>query len=488
VNRRQPLLTIIDPAQIASGLQPDRHGLGQPLWEAAANVAFYQGKVRRLVPAALMFASGDVGASRGLSQHQSSTGVRWVWTATGGKVRRWYGPAAELIVDMSAGYQANQTSQKPATFFDFTHWGDWTIINSGYGPAQLYKPGDPTFSPDDLPNAPPDTVQFLKLRNQLLAVGCELSQKAVGWSDADHIDIWENDGTNAAGLLTIEELDTGIRAATHLGQYIACYSEDQLGIVYWIGSPAYFGQRVLLDGIGAVGKLAVCSDGNYNYGVSRNGCWRTDGNTYDYIDQGVLNDYLQATVNWAQGSKIQCVRNDVRRCIDFFFPVGEGLEPTEGWTFDPATNGWSPIPAFQVGVERKLFRQPLFGQAGSVYLAEDNPDLAAPLTLRTKPMLVQTADGVTLHISSKIDEVELALKAASNVQFRYGVADDINDEFHWTRWQDINTTLKTYQIEAGTPTGTFHKLEFRNIEDNWDLDLQGFALYGISDGLKRNSL
>jgi hypothetical protein len=68
------------------------------------------------------------------------------------------------------------------------------------------------------------------------------------------------------------------------------------------------------------------------------------------------------------------------------------------------------------------------------------------------------------------------------------VADDINDEFHWTRWQDINTTLKTYQIEAGTPTGTFHKLEFRNIEDNWDLDLQGFALYGISDGLKRNSL
>lgn len=56
--RRAPLLVLADPALISSGLAPDRHPVLQPLWEAAVNVRFYQGKVRRLLPAAVITSIG----------------------------------------------------------------------------------------------------------------------------------------------------------------------------------------------------------------------------------------------------------------------------------------------------------------------------------------------------------------------------------------------------------------------------------------------
>jgi hypothetical protein len=486
MNRRAPLLLLLDPSQMASGLMPDRHQLATALWEAALNVRFYQGKVRRLVPAALMFATA-AGASRGLSQHQDSTGTRWVWTTSTSKVYRWYGPAAELIIDLSAGYLADQTSQRPASYYDFVHWGNWTIINSSYGAAKLYKPGSPgTIA--DLANAPTDVVCFLKKQNQLVAVGYGNNGQLVGVSKADDIENWAfTDPTSTAVELPFEEFNGRIRAGCRIGQYISVYAEDQMGLLYWVGAPDYYGRRVVLDGIGCVGKMAVTADGKFNYGVSRNGCWRTDGNSYDYIDEGIISDYLQENVNWLQSSKIQVVRNDVQRCIEFYFPMGVSTDITEGWSFDPSSGGWSMLPPHQVGMERVLFAKPLYASGGSVYLAENDPAAAAALTLETKPCLVQTAEGVTLHIGSRVDEVELACKRASSVQFSYGVSEDPSGPWTWSTWQTIDTTLRTYQLEQ-LPSGTFHKLRFQSTSANWDLDLQGIALYGINEGQKRTQL
>lgn len=79
MKRRTVLLAVTDAAQISSGLQPDRHSLHQPLWERAANVRFYQGKVRRLIPPSTLFDSGGPGtvlAARGLHQQQLAVGTK----------------------------------------------------------------------------------------------------------------------------------------------------------------------------------------------------------------------------------------------------------------------------------------------------------------------------------------------------------------------------------------------------------------------------
>jgi hypothetical protein len=136
--RRTPIFVAVDPAEVSSGLQPDKHPLHAALWETAENVTFFSGRVKRRVPPALLL---DVGTDpiRGLSQQQATNGVRWLWAVSGGKVQRWFSGAAETII--AAGtWHRDETSTLPATFWDFTHYGDWTIINSGIGQAQIHKP------------------------------------------------------------------------------------------------------------------------------------------------------------------------------------------------------------------------------------------------------------------------------------------------------------------------------------------------------------
>lgn len=494
--RRAPLLVIADPELISSGLTPDRHAIMKPLWDSAANVRFYQGKVRRLLPASAMFASlGATLRHRGLHQQQNSDGVRWLWFAyidpvapADIAIRRWYAPVPELVTTYVGGNVLDDTSLARATQVDFQAWGNWTLINRSIGAIQRYQPGEAT-PLADLPNAPTDVVAIMKKQNQLLAIGHGIGRRQVSWSDADDITDWVATTTNLAGSLTIEELNSPIRAVARLGNNIACYSEDQMGLVFWIGAPFYYGQRVALDGIGAVGKMAACADGRLNYGVSRNGIWQTDGNEYKYIDHGLLSDYLQGAVNWAQSGKIVAVRNDVTRCVEFHFPIlGSGSnENTEAWSFDPTSGGWSPIPAFQSSAERVSFDKPLGAKDGTVFLLDNDPDGTGTLSLSTKPLMIDSQEAPGLHIDARIDEVELALLQASNVEFRLSNATDIDGPWESTPWAALSPDMRTYRLPL-LPTGTFHKLEFRSVLANWTFDLQGIALFGEIEGVKRDAI
>lgn len=488
--RRAPLLVVGDPSLISSGLAPDRHPILQPLWESCANVRFYQGKVRRLLPAALIVAPGAAALkARGLDQQQESNGTRWLWsawynTAVAGQllIYRWYAPAPTLTATLTGMYQ-DDTNTQFATAVDFQAWGDWMLINPSKGPIKRFALNTSTL--DDLPNAPTDVVAIMKKQNQLIAVGTGLTKRGVAWSDADDITLWAAAADNLAGSLTIEELQTPIRAACRLGQHIACYSEDQMAIVNWIGAPFYFGQRVALDGIGAVGKRAVCADGRLNYGMSRNGAWQTDGSEFKYIDFGVISDYLQNNVNWNQASKIVVARNDVTRCIEFHFPTGGSLENNEAWSFEPASGNWAPVTAYQAMQERVLFSKPIAAASGELFRLDDDAAAVGALSLVTKPMLIDTADTPGLHLDTRVDEIEIAVKISSNVEFRYGTASDIGAAYQWSTWTPLNQDLRTYRMGA-QPTGTYHKLEFRNTATNWAFDLQGFSFYGEVEGMKRD--
>lgn len=491
MSRLAPLLVVGEPALVSSGLAPDRHPIMQPLWESCANVRFYQGKVRRLLPASLMFPLRLLTSSakiRGLHQQQNSDGVRWTWVAavdTGALyVQRWYGPDAEPIVNGEAGYALHDTSLAKATQVDFVQWGDWTLFNAGRGVIKPKRWDGAAVA--DIPNAPAG-VAMMKKQNQLMLIGTGTAMRGVAWSDADDITVWAPTAENLAGSLTIEELRTPIRGAARLGQNVAVYTEDQMALVYWIGAPFYFGQRVALDGIGVTGKKAVCSDGRLNYGMSRNGAWQADGNEFRYIDHGVLSDYLQREVNWSQSGKIVVARNDVTRCIEFHFPKGTSQENNEAWSFDPSTGGWAPVVAYQAMDERVLLDKPITGASGEVFLLDHNPLALGALSLVTKPLMIDTPEFPGLHVDAKIDEVEIAALRASNVEFRLRNATDIDGVWESTAWQTLSPDMRTYRLPH-LPTGTYHKLEFRSTATEWDLDLQGFALWGFVEGIKRDAI
>lgn len=488
--RRAPILMMGDPGLISSGLAPDRHPIMQPLWESCANVRFYQGKVRRLVPADLMI---DVETAdhkfRGLHQQQNSDGVRWVFSAVCSPsgniyIHRWYGAPIEYL-DAANGSVLNDAVTAKTSQVDFQNWGNWTLWN--YGTAdkatRRFQPG---VGIDDLPNAPV-SLAIMKKQNQLLALGTGANRRGVAWSHADNITEWAASATNIAGSLTIEELRTPMRGFARLGQHIACYSEDQLGLVSWIGSPNYYGQRVALDGIGCVGKKAVCADGRLNYGMGRNGAWQTDGTDFRYIDFGVISDYFQNEINWDQQGKIVVARNDVTRCIEFHFPKGSALENNEAWSFEPSTGMWAPVTAYQAFDERVLFDKPLGASSGDVFLLDNDPTDIGALSLITKPLMIDHPEYIGLHVDARIDEVEIAALRAVNVEFRLHNATDTDGPWEYSSWYDLNADMRTYRI-GHMPTGTYHRLEFRNKLTNWDLDLQGFAFWGELEGTKRDTI
>lgn len=479
--RRQPIFQALEPEKVSSGLQPDLHNLHKMLWEEAENVTFFAGRVKRRIGPGLLWDAGE-NTIRGLSQQQASDGVRWVWSATGGHVQRWYGPAPIDVATFA--WTPDETSNKPATFFDFTHFGDWTIINSSEGKAKLFKPSTAA----DYGEAPSDVVVFMKKLNFILAIGHGDRGTQVSWSDSDNIEVWIPTTSNLAGSMAIDDFDTRIRAASRIGQSISVYSEDQLALVTYIADPYYFGQKVVLDGIGAVSKGAVCSDGKVNYGVGQNGVWWTDSNSYRYIDEGYLHDYLQDNVNWAQKSKIRAIRNDYTGCFEFHFPMHSSAVVNEGWSWDPRTGGWSPTPPYPMKDERRLFTRPLLGmENGEIHFDQYVENVELPLTLRTRPLLmqVQGPNGYAdIHTTSKVDEVVLLLKEAVSVDFRIGSAQAEEKEFSWSAWMELDPSSPTYLVES-LPDGVYWKLEFRSTATNWAFDLQGFLLFGIVEGSKR---
>lgn len=490
---RNVIYSAMEPAVLSSGLFPDVHELKRPLWAEAQNVRFYSGKIVRNVPSALISLPIAGFTPRGLAQQQASDGTRWLWMAGLAEVYRWFGPAAELAYTFTSAGNVNQTSNAPATYIDMLPWGNWMVLNNGLDQVVLWKAiGDAAA----IVAAPPIAVQYMKKFNFLLAFGCGSRRTRVEWSDADDIETWLPALGNLAGGISIDDFDTGIVGTSRLGQALSCYNEDQMAIVFYTGDQFVFGQKTVLDGIGAISKRSVVSDGGNNFGVGRNGIWWTDGSSAKYIDSGLLHDYLQENVNWAQGSKIHAARNDTTGCIDFYFPMQVSTVCTEGWSFDPGTGGWTPIYPCAVQDERKLFNGTVQGldttsapyTKGDIRLMQQNPALDAPLLLVTKPLLAQvrTADGmVDNHTDWFVQEIDLLAKKALAVRWRLESSEDLSS-WEVGAWQVLDKDTTTYLVD-NMASGVYWRLRFESTATEWELDLQGFQLFGRVEGTRRTA-
>jgi hypothetical protein len=481
--RRTPTFTALDDQLISSGLQLDRHSIKRLLWESAENCVFWNGTVRRKVPPALAYDTGSGEPIRGIGQQYASDGGRWLWAATSDDIYRWEFAAPSLVGHVGTYITDATASQRPS-LYDFTPYGDWMIVYHCFPgePAKIWKPSTfATYAPGE---APVGVTTFLKMMSFMMALGYGPRGTQVGWSDANDIEEWTSSPSNSAGSLTIDEFNTPIRAGCKLADAIAVYSEDQMALVRYISAPFYFGQKTTLDGIGAIGKQAVASDGKVNVGFGRAGAWWTDGVSQRYIDEGYLANYFQDNINWAQAAKIKVSRNDETGTFEFDFPMRTSLALNEGWSWDPRTGGWSPRPSVSCADERRLFDHIIYGtNDGKVMLGDYDYTADAPLSLETKPLVMQTAESP--HVVTRVDEVDFLLHQAQAIEFRVGSCDEPNGDWEWTEWNAVEAGAKIKQIDE-LPEQPYWKLALRSTPgvNDWRLDLQGFLLYGVTTGTK----
>lgn len=486
MSRRTPSIQVIDDALISSGLQPDRHTLKRAMWESAVGVIFANGQVRRKRPTSLAFSAGAEPV-RGLQQLYAQDGGRWLWSGSGGVIKRWQFGAPETIDAAYGVYVSDQTATQRPSFYDFTPYGNWMIVNDGQpgSHAKIWK-GVGDYTPFAAGQAPDSVLKYLKFMSFVVAIGHGQRGTQVSNSDANNIELWVSAADNTASSLSIDEFNTPIRAGDKLGDAIAVYSEDQVALVRYVGAPFILGQKTTIDGIGAIGKAAVASDGQTNVGVGRAGCWWTNGISFKYIDEGYLANYLQDNVNWDQGSKIAVARNDYDGTFEFSFPMRDSLEPNEAWAWDPKTGGWSPVAKFFSGMdERRLFNYPIKGfDDGAVHLADfENPLTQEPLSLLTKPLVMSTNESP--HVVCRIDELDLLLHQAEQVECRVGSCDEPDGDYDWTKWFEVDPGAKVYMLDS-IPEAAYYRLALRSVPDrtDWNIDFQGFLMYGETVGSK----
>lgn len=482
--RRTPTYSALEEVLISSGIQPDRHMLKRLLWDSASNVIFADGQIRRKKAPGLAYNIGNAAPIRGLGQLFNTDGGRWLYSGAGGRIAKWaFG--APLVLDSAFGhYVADATATQRPTVYDFTPYGNWMIVNDGYPGEPAWIDKENVWTEFAAGEAPAGAVCFLKRLSFLLAIGYGTRGTRVGWSDANNIEVWTATSVNTAGSISIDDFNTPIRAGSKLGSSISVFSEDQMALVNYIGAPFIFGQSVVIDGIGAIGKAAVASDMKQNVGLGRAGAWWTDSNSARYIDEGFLANYLQDNVNWDQAAKSVVGRNDYTGTFEFHMPMRDSEDINEGWAWDPKTGGWSPVPPLSFLDERRLFNFPVGGSnAGLVQLTDFDAAANTPLVLTSKPLVMQTEESP--HVVSRVDEVDILLHEAAHLEFRLGCAEEPNGDYDYCEWMEAVAGNRVYEIPE-LPEQPYWKVELRSEPgyNDWAMDLQGFILYGVATGVK----
>lgn len=477
--RAQPIFAAVAEEVLPVGLALDRHPLNGPLWIELNNVEIRAGGLRRAKPRALLI-SPTTKPIRGMGQLETASGVK----------RLYFG-----VFDTLFGYNfvttdttgpftgvQHQTLAQRATSWSFADWGDWMIATNGLDPIQVAKNSN-AFEP--LAGAPARAEVVLKSTVFLLAFNTPLGADMFQWCDANNPENWTVSTTTSAGNQRIRDLDGPIVAACPLGSEIAVYGEEQLFRVGAREAPFWFGVTRGPNGIGAVGKMAVCSDGRLNYGVSRQGIWMTDGFTYEYIDTlpgREMQRWLQDNVNWAQASKIVARRNELAGTIDFALPLGTSLEPNTVLRWHIRDKHWTQLTrAMSSADERRVTSSPvsatpgghiLLDEQGSAWAGDD-----AEARATTRPLMLGTP-----HVAAYIDEVQVLTRTPGTLQWRLGVQLNLDDPIDWTPWASALPNMETHHVRL---EGTYFTFQVRSTSATDVWDFSGFLLYGAGDGLDR---
>lgn len=221
------------------------------------------------------------------------------WTDQNGAIEVGYGYSSEGIWAMEA-------------------WGSHVVATNGNDPVQYWQGG--LFA--DLEGCPYTAEHVVRRSPFMVVLNTNVSGTHLAWCDEDNVNEWEARPDTMAGDLYIRDAASDIIAALPMGDEIVFYTADSVHRLSFIGAPYVFGERKLTEGVGPVGKHAVCEVGRSHYGLSSKGLFLTNGLEYKFIDKDFVHDWVYDNISADEDVLSRaCVYNDeVEELVFFFFP------------------------------------------------------------------------------------------------------------------------------------------------------------------------
>lgn len=377
-----------------SGVFPDLPQTQKPLFSDSGNVLFTERGVRAMPGQNTLIQPQVASPVRGLIATRIS-GTETIFFGYIDSLYKWTESGGASSVGSGYSGILNQTSTQLATFWSMTRWGDWILATNGVDAPVIFKSSSfatlttsSTFSTAEI---------FLTWRDYVLAFNTDNVDTEIRWCHSGDPEDWAVAANKTAGALNARDSDSEIKAAIVNGGNIFFTTGNQLHVVEFLNAPFYFGTRKLLDGIGSLGKHAICSAKGLLYGFSHRGIWRSDGASYEYIDTPAVRRYIFEDINSNQLSKAHCWHDLQDSSVTFYFPAESSSEPDKGLAFNYRDQNWAKITyGRSVAEDSGVFSVALLGSITGAILQQDIEGVpGAGVSIQSHPI---TEGTVTLEL------------------------------------------------------------------------------------------
>jgi hypothetical protein len=388
-------LLSLGPQEIQTGIwKTDKHsGI---LWSEGSNIVFRD----------LGFRShgGALQQSVGLGDQARDIAQAYV----SGARRAYLGTDTDIeLYEFNAGIWTKTvlgTWPTAGQYADLETWGTWVIGTNNIDPVKIWKN---TGALVNLGGTPFTRAKIL-LRKQpfLLAFNTNnIGDTAVEWSSDSNPELWTPSLVNKAGNYNLRDLESEIMAAAHIGSRVAVYSRSSMAIGTFIGGTNVWGWERAVKGIGAVSHRSVVTLDPLNYGLTRDGIFRTDGNSFKYIDDPAMLRYIRDTADFSKESLFWGYSDEALKMVSFYFLNSDNqwrsvsLYPDLG----VFTKGDLQLTA---GVSKEVFNYPLVASEDVKFGTWQESDLhfgqPVSYSLQTKPLDFGDASSYKIHNLSTV--------------------------------------------------------------------------------------
>jgi hypothetical protein len=331
-------------AELDVGITPSLENSDVRFWKDGLNITFIGSAIRPFFSQAEVATPLGTRPIRGKILETRIAGTKYAFMGDQRKLFRFDGASIADVTRLSGDYNGltDESDLEPATSWSMAQWGDWAFAAQEKDKIQVYKPPATRFVDLDTQNgagawgAAGQTFDYASIvmgyKSFLLAFNTtNLTVNGNGgsdfyhWCKSDDTNTWIPGGAgNSAGYN--QARDAGpILAATYFRGSIVFATKNSVHLLRYVGSPSWFGQEILAQGFGVLGKNCLYSTGNMLYGVGIHGIWASDGAQFVNIGSPVVHDYFMDRLSRKQSSKTLLWHNKEEDSLEIHFPVDGSL-------------------------------------------------------------------------------------------------------------------------------------------------------------------
>lgn len=300
------------PEHMQSGVYLGLNKSVVPLWEDGVNIAFREVGVKK------------IGGGQEVSSLPPAQGKPWDMEQANvaGKSRVFVGTVQGIqlveLVGSSWGSATVYTWPSPSQYADLETWGAWIVGTNGVNKLAVWKNAG---AGEVLVGTTFDWAKVIKRKSPfLLAMNTSVGEDSIHWCADSNIELWTPAADNTAGQMSLRDIDSGIVACEDIQDYLAVYSRHTMHVGKYAGGGVWSWKRAL-SGIGAVSRRSVVTVDPYNYGLNENGIWKTDANTFVYLDDPAVSRWLLDRIDWQRRAEVWGFHDSRLKQIRWQYPT-----------------------------------------------------------------------------------------------------------------------------------------------------------------------